>query len=216
MSNKINFSWKRVPKQARSRANVDAMIEATAQLLAERGYTGLTTNHIADRAGVGIGTVYDFFYSKDGLVAEAASLLFDDVLTRMREALDQLEPSGSVEDNMRFWIHAMSDAVAAHKGAFRTLYLEVPYFRELPAFQALPPKLLQLALMGQDYLVDARLFEWGDARLYLIITMVGGMVIEMTVNPPAAFSHDELVKNLADLIAMWTRAAVNELGTPPA
>ena len=44
----------RKPKQGRSRATVEAILEATAQILVERGYVKTTTNHIAKRAGVSV------------------------------------------------------------------------------------------------------------------------------------------------------------------
>ena len=53
----------REPKQARSRASRDALLEAAADLFARRGYTGTNTKDIAEQAGVSVGTLY--FYFKD-------------------------------------------------------------------------------------------------------------------------------------------------------
>jgi len=49
---------RRTPGQARARELVDALVEAAAQLLVERGYEGASTNAIADRAGVSVGWLY--------------------------------------------------------------------------------------------------------------------------------------------------------------
>jgi AcrR family transcriptional regulator len=51
---------------------VDAIVEAAAHLLAMRGWAGATTNHIAARAGVSIGSVYKYFPNKPSIVAEVA------------------------------------------------------------------------------------------------------------------------------------------------
>lgn len=59
---------RRRPRQARAQATVDAIIEATAQVLLSEGYGGLTTNHVATRAGVSIGTLYQYFSNKDALI----------------------------------------------------------------------------------------------------------------------------------------------------
>ncbi len=56
---------RRKPSQARSRRAVDAIIEASAQVLERRGYQGATTNRIAERAGVSVGTLYQYFNNKD-------------------------------------------------------------------------------------------------------------------------------------------------------
>lgn len=57
------------PSQARARATVDAIVEATAQILRERGYRGATLRRIGDRAGVSTGSIYQYFPSKDALLA---------------------------------------------------------------------------------------------------------------------------------------------------
>ncbi|WP_054569520.1 TetR/AcrR family transcriptional regulator [Frankia sp. R43] len=57
------------PAQERSRRTVEAILEAAAQLLATKGYRATTTNHVAERAGVSIGSLYQYFPNKDALVA---------------------------------------------------------------------------------------------------------------------------------------------------
>lgn len=60
---------RKIPQQQRSRRTVDALIEATALLIAERGEERLTTNHVAARAGVSIGSLYQYFGDKAALFA---------------------------------------------------------------------------------------------------------------------------------------------------
>jgi AcrR family transcriptional regulator len=52
------------PHQARARQRVDALIDAAAQEIADRGLLETTTNHIAARAGVSIGSLYQYFEDK--------------------------------------------------------------------------------------------------------------------------------------------------------
>ena len=52
---------RRKPRQARSRERVDRILDAAAQLLLEEGYDAVKTNHVARRAGVSIGSIYQFF-----------------------------------------------------------------------------------------------------------------------------------------------------------
>jgi AcrR family transcriptional regulator len=58
------------PSQARAQVTVAAILEATAHILAETGYDALSTNRVAARAGVSIGSLYQYFPSKEALVAE--------------------------------------------------------------------------------------------------------------------------------------------------
>ncbi|AXE63201.1 TetR family transcriptional regulator [Hyphomonas sp. CACIAM 19H1] len=60
---------RRNPKQARAQATVDAILAATFQLLESEGESRLTTNRIAERAGVSIGTLYQYFRDRDDILA---------------------------------------------------------------------------------------------------------------------------------------------------
>ena len=57
------------PRQDRSRATVDAALAATARILVRRGFDGLTTNAVAEAAGISIGSLYQYFPNKEALVA---------------------------------------------------------------------------------------------------------------------------------------------------
>jgi len=55
----------RRPSQARSRGTVAAILEATSQVLRREGLEGCTTTKIAERAGVSVGTLYQYFPNKN-------------------------------------------------------------------------------------------------------------------------------------------------------
>jgi AcrR family transcriptional regulator len=57
------------PRQERSRTTVDAILEAALDLLASRGHGATSTNAIARRAGVSVGSLYQYFPNKDAIVA---------------------------------------------------------------------------------------------------------------------------------------------------
>lgn len=60
------------PRQDRSRATVDAILEAAADVFERSGYDGTTTDSVAERAGVSIGTLYQYFPTKDALLTKLA------------------------------------------------------------------------------------------------------------------------------------------------
>ena len=60
---------RKIASQKRSRATVDALIEATARILIKDGFARASTNRIAAAAGVSIGSLYQYFPSKEALVA---------------------------------------------------------------------------------------------------------------------------------------------------
>jgi AcrR family transcriptional regulator len=59
---------RRIPSQARSEQTIRIIFEAAAQVLKDSGEAALTTNRIAQRAGVSIGTLYQYFDSKEAIV----------------------------------------------------------------------------------------------------------------------------------------------------
>lgn len=59
---------RKTPVQARSAASVDAILEATVQVLLSEGKERLTTTRVAGRAGVSVGTLYQYFPNKRSLL----------------------------------------------------------------------------------------------------------------------------------------------------
>ena len=68
MAPKLRTSPRKQPLQRRSQETVDAILSATAQVLVKRGYEGANTNRIAEAAGVSVGSLYQYFPSKEALV----------------------------------------------------------------------------------------------------------------------------------------------------
>ncbi|AYY51926.1 TetR/AcrR family transcriptional regulator [Acinetobacter baumannii] len=58
------------PRQARSVATFEAILEAAARILETLGFAGFNTNAVAELAGVSIGSLYQYFPSKDALIVE--------------------------------------------------------------------------------------------------------------------------------------------------
>lgn len=63
-----HLAWN-APKQERSRRRFEQLLSATEDLILEGGVENLTTNHVAERAGVPIGSLYQFFPNKEALLA---------------------------------------------------------------------------------------------------------------------------------------------------
>jgi len=68
---KVVLEPRKSPVQARSTASVDAILEATVQVLLQVGKDRLTTTRVALRAGVSVGTVYQYFPNKSALLQAA-------------------------------------------------------------------------------------------------------------------------------------------------
>ncbi|GAA0943466.1 TetR/AcrR family transcriptional regulator [Actinocorallia libanotica] len=78
---------RRAPVQRRSVERFERLLDACAALLAEVGHDALTTRGVAQRAGVPIGTLYQFFDGKTGLLQALAARNLELLLARVRERL---------------------------------------------------------------------------------------------------------------------------------
>jgi AcrR family transcriptional regulator len=79
--------------QERSRATVDALLEATTRVLLKEGYDRASTNRIAEVAGVSIGSLYQYFPSKEALVAAVIDRHTQQISQVTRNALVKLAAS---------------------------------------------------------------------------------------------------------------------------
>jgi len=97
--------------QERSRATVDALIEATARILVKEGFDNASTNRIAEQAGVSVGSLYQYFPGKEALVAAVIERHQQDILRVARASLPKA-PGQSLKQEMRSLVAA---GVAAHR-----------------------------------------------------------------------------------------------------
>src|SRR5216683_2197996 len=76
------------PKQTRGQRKVEHILRSAEALFAEVGFETATTNAIALRAGVSIGSLYQFFASKEAILEAMASRYLDQTRVAMNELLD--------------------------------------------------------------------------------------------------------------------------------
>jgi len=69
MQRQVRTTPRKRPRQQRSKDTVDAILDATTRVLKQVGFDGLTTNAVAEKAGVSIGSVYQYFPNKEAMVS---------------------------------------------------------------------------------------------------------------------------------------------------
>ncbi len=121
MSPRPAFSPKKLPRQSRSTATFEAIVDAAAHILREGGYEALTTNRVAERAGVSVGSLYQYFPNKEAILAELSRRHVVELERGMTEVLSRADGmslveivAALIEDNAR----AHSYDPALHKVLF--------------------------------------------------------------------------------------------------
>jgi len=77
------------PRQRRARATVEVIVEAAARILETAGPEGFNTNAVAARAGVSVGSLYQYFPSKQALVAELSRRNAETALAGLAQAAER-------------------------------------------------------------------------------------------------------------------------------
>lgn len=116
---------KKKPKQARSRETVETLVEATTRILERDGLEGLTTNRVAEVAGVSIGSLYQYFPNKEALVEEVRSRFaarFEAGILALVARLPTLPP----RDAIRGWVDTLIALHAEQPGVHNAVGTGTP------------------------------------------------------------------------------------------
>ena len=116
-------TMRKSPRQARSRVTIDAILDAAARVLGERGWSGLTTNAVAEVAGVSIGSLYQYFPNKLALIEAVRRRHFDEVIEVLRAGADTKR---SRERRIAAFVDGMIAAHSRYPDAYRVLIEGAP------------------------------------------------------------------------------------------
>jgi AcrR family transcriptional regulator len=105
-----SISQRKQPVQARSASTVAALCEASIQVLLAVGYRKFTTTRVAERAGVSVGSLYQYFPNRQALISAVIEQHLDEVRLTITERCRAL--AGSPLEVM---VTGMIDAVIAAK-----------------------------------------------------------------------------------------------------
>lgn len=110
------------PAQSRSKATVVALVEAAAQILERAGEPAVTTKSVAERAGVSIGTLYQYFDDRDALLLAVADGERQRLARRLQSLIEAPE-SRNLADALHEFIAALIASFVRRRGARRQFEL---------------------------------------------------------------------------------------------
>jgi len=115
---------RRIPRQARAAETAAAILEGAAQILEANGLAAFTTNAVAERAGVSIGTLYQYFADKNAILLALAKqqveLGLADIARALRGEIDPT-PAGRVRAMVRAAGHAFRGRERARKAVMEAV-----------------------------------------------------------------------------------------------
>ncbi len=111
--------------QERSRATVDALVEATARILVREGFDKASTNRIAEMAGVSVGSLYQYFPGKEALVAAVIDRHNQKIKEAVRDELAEVADQ-PLEQGVRKLIAVAVEAHRIDPKLHRVLAEQIP------------------------------------------------------------------------------------------
>ena len=187
---------------------MDVILVAAARVFAARGYAAGTTNHIAEEAGVSVGSLYEYFPNKDAvLVALLEAHLRDSERVLGELAREVAREHASLATITRRFVAAMVELHARDPGLHRVLFEQAP----------LPARVLRTLATLED--ASARTVEElirrapettvRDPRLaaQLVVQAVEGLTHRLVLYPPGSASTRRVSDEIAELVIRYLTAA---------
>lgn len=126
------------PVQTRGHETRARILEAARRVFASRGYAAGTTNHIAQRAGLSVGSLYQYFPNKDAILVELMDAHIDEGTARLLEVVEEVLARHTpglppLEELVDAAVGAMIEIHASDHLLHRALFEEAPHPPELVA-----------------------------------------------------------------------------------
>lgn len=191
------LSPRKMPQQERSQKTVDALLQAAAYILVRDGYTKLTTNRIADRAGVNIASLYQYFPSKEAIVAELRRRHMAETRAAAAQAMQEHPGQGLVAMTRAL----VAVGVAEHRVApklHHVLTEETPERRSRTGLEAETP----LGLAARRQLARAGVAD-PELALWLVDVVIHTVLHRAGVERPAELESGQLTEELTTLLVRY-------------
>jgi AcrR family transcriptional regulator len=188
---------RKAPRQPRARATVDAIIEAAEQLTRKLGVEAWTTNHVAERAGVSIGTLYQYFPSKESLLTALYLQRREARLAAVATALAELGGGRAVKPAAaRAVARAWLDGDWPLELTLRAQVVAIGAARKLVDVDDQALRLVRqvVARSGVDDAVAAR-------RGFVVLRAIEGAIAAAVREQPAWLDDEVLIGDIAALVS---------------
>jgi AcrR family transcriptional regulator len=207
MVRKLDTNPRKQATQERSRLTIDVILEATARVLIKDGYDRASTNRIAAEAGISIGSLYQYFPSKEALVAAVSERHSQEVLQLMRGVLAKVIAS-PIETAAREFVSAAIEAHRVNPKLHRVLAEEVPRIGRLKnvesANQAVYELIGQYLKAHRDEIDVLNL----DLAAFICFTAVDALTHTAVLRRPDMLTNENaemFMNGVTDLVVRYLR-----------
>lgn len=159
------------PRQERSRQTVEAILAATAHILAAKGYEQASTNAIADRAGVSIGSLYQYFPNKESLVTAVIEQVYESDKALIEASLSKHRDK-SFEKVVTATVDALLTAFSKNPRLRKVIFYETPQTRQMDQLHGTKDYVAEL--LGEYLERRGLVHERANLKLFLLVNALEG------------------------------------------
>lgn len=163
---------RKIPLQARAAATVDAMFEATIQVLVTDGPHRLTTTRVAQRAGVSVGTMYQYFPHKQALFYALNERYLDVLAGKVKKAC-LAQRGAKIEQMVEALVGTYWDAKTERPEVTRALYRSVVEIDNEALIEAFAARVDAATAAMLASASDAAFADLATVNLTLLSTVFG-------------------------------------------
>ncbi|MFZ0498218.1 MAG: TetR/AcrR family transcriptional regulator [Steroidobacteraceae bacterium] len=194
------------PSQERSRVTVDALVEATARILVRESFDKASTNRIAEEAGVSVGSLYQYFPSKEALVVAVIDRHKQELMLIAREALARVAKL-SVKEAVRSLVALAIETHRVDPRLHRVLAEQIPRTGRLKNVEAFNREYYSLfRAYLEDHREEIRAVDL-DLAAFVCVTSIEALTHTAVLHHPEMLADDAA----AALVAEATRLIVRYL-----
>ena len=199
MPRKTAVNARKAPRQERSRQTVEAILGATSRVLVREGFAALTTTRVAEVAGVSIGSLYQYFPTKEALVGALVDEHIAKILALLAEATSRAA-NESFEDAIGTFVRTVLRIHAVDPDLHAELtqnFAHVEGFEKVRDLNARSIEIVRAYLAGQTRPLRPKNRE---LAAFIVVHAVQAVVSAAVRERAVARDDDELALELTALV----------------
>ena len=193
---------RKIAIQDRSRATVDALLAATTRVLVKEGYDRASTNKIADAAGVSIGSLYQYFPSKEALVAAVIDRHVGEMMDVVRAALVRVATM-PVPEAARELVKVMIEAHRIEPKLHRVLVEQSPRVGNMDNLERVDEEAIALVRAYLESRRDELAVDDLEMAAFLSVYAVEAMTHAAVLRRPALLDNPRFIDEVAALVTRY-------------
>ena len=197
---------RREPQQSRSQVTVEAILDSVSRVIRERGAAALTTNRIADTAGVSIGTLYQYFSNKQDIFNALHERQFGRMAERVKESLVAAE-GGSLDDLLVLLVNAVIAERLEDPDMHRFLATTVPRRAETKAHPLFEAFFLAVLSHRDELRRDCDLHRFVFVLSHMIESLANAAVLSRPPSVTLEDARDSAISAIRAVVAIEASAA---------